>query len=204
MIAKLFAVRLGAEDIGVYEIQPGLIETDMTEPSRTRIAAASAKASRWRSAWACRPTSPPSRSPWRPAGSPSAPARPSRPTAACSSPASEVARRDGEAAAGSIPYAVPGPSKGGDRREGHSRRRPARRVSCLAQNACLSDRAHGVPHPSAPAQAPSAARSAPGNSLSRPARAKACMATATSSPRWLRASMAAVPRSALRSIASIA
>jgi 3-oxoacyl-[acyl-carrier protein] reductase len=30
MAAKLFAVRLGAEDIGVYEIRPGLIETDMT------------------------------------------------------------------------------------------------------------------------------------------------------------------------------
>ena len=30
MIAKLFAVRLGAEGIGSYEIQPGLIETPMT------------------------------------------------------------------------------------------------------------------------------------------------------------------------------
>lgn len=30
MIAKLFAVRLGGEDIGSYEIQPGLIETPMT------------------------------------------------------------------------------------------------------------------------------------------------------------------------------
>jgi 3-oxoacyl-[acyl-carrier protein] reductase len=32
MIAKLFAVRLGAHDIGSYEIQPGLIETPMTAP----------------------------------------------------------------------------------------------------------------------------------------------------------------------------
>jgi 3-oxoacyl-[acyl-carrier protein] reductase len=30
MIAKLFACRLGAEDIGSYEIQPGLIATEMT------------------------------------------------------------------------------------------------------------------------------------------------------------------------------
>jgi 3-oxoacyl-[acyl-carrier protein] reductase len=33
MIAKLFAVRLGAEGIGSYEIRPGLIETPMTAPS---------------------------------------------------------------------------------------------------------------------------------------------------------------------------
>jgi 3-oxoacyl-[acyl-carrier protein] reductase len=32
MIAKLFAVRLGAEGIGSYEIRPGLIETPMTAP----------------------------------------------------------------------------------------------------------------------------------------------------------------------------
>jgi 3-oxoacyl-[acyl-carrier protein] reductase len=32
MTARLFAVRLGAHDIGSYEIQPGLIETAMTEP----------------------------------------------------------------------------------------------------------------------------------------------------------------------------
>lgn len=32
MLAKLFAVRLGADDIGSYEIQPGLIETDMSAP----------------------------------------------------------------------------------------------------------------------------------------------------------------------------
>lgn len=34
MIAKLFAVRLGAEEIGSYEIQPGLIETDMSAPAQ--------------------------------------------------------------------------------------------------------------------------------------------------------------------------
>ena len=32
MIAKTFAVRLGRENIAVYDIQPGLIETDMTGP----------------------------------------------------------------------------------------------------------------------------------------------------------------------------
>jgi NAD(P)-dependent dehydrogenase (short-subunit alcohol dehydrogenase family) len=32
MIAKLFAVRLGAHDISSYEIQPGLIESPMTAP----------------------------------------------------------------------------------------------------------------------------------------------------------------------------
>jgi 3-oxoacyl-[acyl-carrier protein] reductase len=32
MMAKLFAVRLGGDDIGSYEIQPGVIETDMTRP----------------------------------------------------------------------------------------------------------------------------------------------------------------------------
>ncbi len=34
MASRLFAVRLGADEIGVYEIQPGLIETDMTAPSK--------------------------------------------------------------------------------------------------------------------------------------------------------------------------
>ncbi len=42
MIAKLFAVRLGGEGIGSYEIQPGLIETPMTatvaDSYRERIA----------------------------------------------------------------------------------------------------------------------------------------------------------------------
>ena len=32
MIAKLFAVRLGGEGVGSYEIRPGLIETPMTAP----------------------------------------------------------------------------------------------------------------------------------------------------------------------------
>lgn len=32
MMARLFAVRLGAFDIGSYEIQPGVIDTAMTEP----------------------------------------------------------------------------------------------------------------------------------------------------------------------------
>lgn len=32
MIAQTFAVRLGAENIAVYDIRPGLIETDMTKP----------------------------------------------------------------------------------------------------------------------------------------------------------------------------
>ena len=32
MIAKILAVRLGRENIAVYDIQPGLIETDMTGP----------------------------------------------------------------------------------------------------------------------------------------------------------------------------
>jgi len=36
MIAKLFAVRLAAEGIGVYEVRPGVIRTEMTEPSREK------------------------------------------------------------------------------------------------------------------------------------------------------------------------
>jgi NAD(P)-dependent dehydrogenase (short-subunit alcohol dehydrogenase family) len=36
MITKLFAARLSNEGIGVYEIQPGFIETDMTAPSKTK------------------------------------------------------------------------------------------------------------------------------------------------------------------------
>ncbi len=36
MVSKLFAARLGNEGVGVYEIQPGFIETDMTAPSRAR------------------------------------------------------------------------------------------------------------------------------------------------------------------------
>lgn len=34
MVARLFAVRLGGEGIGSYEIQPGIIETAMTAPVR--------------------------------------------------------------------------------------------------------------------------------------------------------------------------
>lgn len=36
MISRLFAARLSDEGIGVYEIQPGFIETDMTAPSKGR------------------------------------------------------------------------------------------------------------------------------------------------------------------------
>lgn len=33
MVSKAFAVRLGRENIAVYDVQPGLIETDMTAPA---------------------------------------------------------------------------------------------------------------------------------------------------------------------------
>jgi NAD(P)-dependent dehydrogenase (short-subunit alcohol dehydrogenase family) len=36
MVAKLFAVRLAGLGIGVYEIRPGIIATEMTAPSRAR------------------------------------------------------------------------------------------------------------------------------------------------------------------------
>jgi NAD(P)-dependent dehydrogenase (short-subunit alcohol dehydrogenase family) len=36
MMSKLFAARLSNDGIGVYEIQPGFIETDMTAPSRAK------------------------------------------------------------------------------------------------------------------------------------------------------------------------
>jgi NAD(P)-dependent dehydrogenase (short-subunit alcohol dehydrogenase family) len=36
MVSKLFAARLADDGIGVYEIQPGFIETDMTAPSKPR------------------------------------------------------------------------------------------------------------------------------------------------------------------------
>ena len=36
MMSKLFASRLSDEDIGVYEIQPGFIETEMTAPSKVK------------------------------------------------------------------------------------------------------------------------------------------------------------------------
>ena len=39
MMSKLFAVRLSDEDIGVYEIQPGFIDTDMVKPSKAKYEA---------------------------------------------------------------------------------------------------------------------------------------------------------------------
>ncbi len=36
MTSKLFAARLSDEDIGVYEIQPGFIDTDMVAPSKAK------------------------------------------------------------------------------------------------------------------------------------------------------------------------
>ncbi len=36
MVSKLFAARLSNDGIGVYEIQPGFIATDMTAPSKAR------------------------------------------------------------------------------------------------------------------------------------------------------------------------
>jgi NAD(P)-dependent dehydrogenase (short-subunit alcohol dehydrogenase family) len=39
MMSKLFAARLSDEDIGVYEIQPGFIETDMTAPVKEKYQA---------------------------------------------------------------------------------------------------------------------------------------------------------------------
>lgn len=36
MVSKLFAARLSNDGIGVYEIQPGFIETEMTVPSKAR------------------------------------------------------------------------------------------------------------------------------------------------------------------------
>ena len=39
MMSKLFASRLSDEDIGVYEIQPGVIDTDMVKPSRAKYEA---------------------------------------------------------------------------------------------------------------------------------------------------------------------
>jgi NAD(P)-dependent dehydrogenase (short-subunit alcohol dehydrogenase family) len=36
MLSKLFAARLSNEGIGVYEIQPGFIETDMTAPAKAK------------------------------------------------------------------------------------------------------------------------------------------------------------------------
>ena len=39
MMSKLFASRLSDEDIGVYEIQPGVIDTDMVKPSKAKYEA---------------------------------------------------------------------------------------------------------------------------------------------------------------------
>jgi NAD(P)-dependent dehydrogenase (short-subunit alcohol dehydrogenase family) len=36
MAAKLFAIRMAAHGVGVYEVQPGLILTEMTEPSKAK------------------------------------------------------------------------------------------------------------------------------------------------------------------------
>ena len=36
MMSRLFAARLGNDGIGVYEIQPGFIETEMTAPAKAR------------------------------------------------------------------------------------------------------------------------------------------------------------------------
>lgn len=36
MITRLFGVRLAASGIGVYEVRPGIIETDMTRPAKAR------------------------------------------------------------------------------------------------------------------------------------------------------------------------
>ncbi len=36
MVAKLFAVRLANEGIGVYEVRPGIIRTEMTAPSKDK------------------------------------------------------------------------------------------------------------------------------------------------------------------------
>ncbi len=51
MVSLLFAARLADSGIGVYEIRPGLIETDMTRPVRSaydnRIAAGLVPACRW-------------------------------------------------------------------------------------------------------------------------------------------------------------
>ena len=51
MVARLFAVRLAAAGIGVYEVRPGIIRTRMTEPSQQHyerfFAAGGAPLGRW-------------------------------------------------------------------------------------------------------------------------------------------------------------
>ena len=62
MAASLFAVRLAAHGIPVYEVRPGIIATDMTARSRTSTITASLMASCPRDAGARRTTS---GAPWR-------------------------------------------------------------------------------------------------------------------------------------------
>ena len=51
MIARLFAVRLAADGVGVYEVRPGIIRTEMTQPSAAKydafFAAGRAPIPRW-------------------------------------------------------------------------------------------------------------------------------------------------------------
>ena len=50
MTTRLFAVRLAAEGIGVYEVRPGIIETEMTRPMKDNydaLIADSVPAKRW-------------------------------------------------------------------------------------------------------------------------------------------------------------
>ena len=51
MVVQLFAARLAGSGIGIYEIRPGLIETDMTKPARAaydeRIAGGLVPIGRW-------------------------------------------------------------------------------------------------------------------------------------------------------------
>ena len=51
MVTKLFALRLAAHGVGVYELRPGIIETDMTSVVHAaydeRIAGGLVPAARW-------------------------------------------------------------------------------------------------------------------------------------------------------------
>jgi NAD(P)-dependent dehydrogenase (short-subunit alcohol dehydrogenase family) len=50
MTTRLFGVRLAAEGIGVYEVRPGIIETDMLRPVKDKydaLIADSVPAQRW-------------------------------------------------------------------------------------------------------------------------------------------------------------
>ena len=57
MATKLFAIRMARHGVGVYEVQPGLILTEMTEPSKARynklIAEGMLLEPRWGSARRC-------------------------------------------------------------------------------------------------------------------------------------------------------